>query len=212
MAEAVLNAVYTVESKLADLSIKNGQLIFISDTNQICLDFNNKRTIYDQIVTLESENERTSILAPSDLFYFVKETGVLWRYTSGDWIQLTTNPAINIVYADNKSDFPSNGKGYVLYISTQSNMIYRWDSVSHTYNSMGVSKSELEQTVNDLKNYVDEKIIEVETFSNLPNAGKTGTIYIVKGENKTYRWDDTNIKYYCIGSDYNDITLIDANN
>ena len=208
MADAILKAVYTVNSKLKDLPIENGQLIFISDLNEIHLDFNNKRTVFNQIKVLENESERISISDPVELFYLVKDTGVLWRYAGGDWIQLTTNPAINIVYENDKSSFPLKGKGDVLYISTSENLIYRWDNSE--YKAMGVSESKLEQTIKDLKSYVDDKIVQKEIFSDLPVSGKEGVIYIVKSENKTYRWDDNNIKYYCIGSNYNDIEVIDA--
>lgn len=43
---------------------------------------------------------------------------------------------------------------------------------------------------------------------NFPSVGKPGNVYIDTLANKTYRWDDENLKYYCIGSDYNDINLI----
>ena len=34
--------------------------------------------------------------------------------------------------------------------------------------------------------------------------------YIDKGENRVYRWDDANLKYYTVGSDYNEIEIIDG--
>ena len=45
---------------------------------------------------------------------------------------------------------------------------------------------------------------------NFPAVGKDGNIYIDRLTNKTYRWDDKDIKYYCIGSDYSEIDLIDC--
>ena len=45
---------------------------------------------------------------------------------------------------------------------------------------------------------------------NFPTVGKPGNIYIDTLTNKLYRWDDDTIKYYCVGSDYSEIDLIDC--
>lgn len=50
----------------------------------------------------------------------------------------------------------------------------------------------------------------VSTYASLPSVGSEACIYIVKNQNKTYRWDDDSNRYYCIGSDYNDIDVIDG--
>ena len=49
---------------------------------------------------------------------------------------------------------------------------------------------------------------QYEGIINFPNIGDPECLYIDTLANKTYRWDDVNLKYYCIGSDYNDIELI----
>ena len=88
----IMSVLSTTASRLPDLSIKNGQLIFIRDSQTIALDFNDKRTFYNEIVVLQTDIERTSLLTPiSGLFYFVEETNVLWRYQS-QWKQITTPP------------------------------------------------------------------------------------------------------------------------
>lgn len=43
-----------------------------------------------------------------------------------------------------------------------------------------------------------------------PNIGNASKIYVATAENKTYRWSDDDLKYYCIGSDYNDINIING--
>ena len=41
---------------------------------------------------LQTDSERTSLLAPiSGLFYFVKDTNILWTYQS-EWKQITVSP------------------------------------------------------------------------------------------------------------------------
>lgn len=54
----------------------------------------------------------------------------------------------------------------------------------------------------------------IQQFSSLyafPTPGDESIIYLDKSTNKTYRWDDNNTRYYCIGSDYEDIKIIDGN-
>lgn len=97
MADAektILSVVETTASRLPDLSIKNGQLIFVKDSQKIALDIDNKRTFYNQTVVLQTESERSSLLAPIvGLFYFVIETTILWTYQTEGWIQITTPPS-----------------------------------------------------------------------------------------------------------------------
>ncbi len=87
-----LSVIATTASQLPNLDIKNGQLIFVKDEQSIALDLNDKRTVYKQIVVLQTDSERTSLLAPiSGLFYFVKDTNILWTYQS-EWKQITVSP------------------------------------------------------------------------------------------------------------------------
>ena len=41
-----------------------------------------------------------------------------------------------------------------------------------------------------------------------PSIGKPNMIYVAKDENKTYRFNEDSLTYYCIGSDYNEIEVI----
>ena len=45
-----------------------------------------------------------------------------------------------------------------------------------------------------------------------PNIGDTGVFYIDVGANKIYRWDPDNLKYYCVGSDYEQVNCINGGN
>ena len=96
----VLSAIATVNSKLSDLEVKDGQLIFVQDKNTIALDFGGKRRLYKQIEELSTEDARLSMLAPvNGQYYFVVETGVLWTYQN-DWVRITTTPSDIKNYAD----------------------------------------------------------------------------------------------------------------
>lgn len=54
--------------------------------------------------------------------------------------------------------------------------------------------------------------VQVEALANLPNVGSENTVYFVKNENATYRWDDAGLKYYCTGRDYQEIKVINGGN
>lgn len=116
---ATVKFITTVNSKLSQLEVVNGQLIFVSDTQRIYLDFNNTRTEYSQIIVLRNEDQRLDI-NPVEGFYFVLDTNILWRYESG-WIQLTTPPKENVVFI-NYEDLPEEGMEQVLYI-TENNFL-----------------------------------------------------------------------------------------
>ena len=55
---SILKAVSTVDSKLSNLPIEDGQLIFVYDKKKIVLDNHGIRTIYEQIQTIENEDQR----------------------------------------------------------------------------------------------------------------------------------------------------------
>lgn len=122
MTTAIVKFVSTVDSKLSQLTIENGQLIFASDTRRIYLDFNNIRTEYSQIIPLVDETSREEYMAPIRGFYFVQETNCLWHYDGG-WVQLTSPPKEQIVFVD-YINLPSIGKEEILYITETDS--YKW--------------------------------------------------------------------------------------
>lgn len=128
--KTIMSVVATTASRLPDLSIKNGQLIFVKDSQKVALDLNDKRTFYNQIVVLQTDLERQSLLAPiSGLFYFVIDTAVLWHYEQ-TWIQITTSPN-EIVYIG--VSLPELGSANTLYVDTALNNVSVWDDDTKKY-------------------------------------------------------------------------------
>lgn len=85
----VLSPIATVKSKLSNLAVKDGQLVFVQDKNEIAFDFGGSRKVYKQIEELATDDERASLLAPvNGFYYYVVDPGVLWTYQDG-WIQLS---------------------------------------------------------------------------------------------------------------------------
>lgn len=78
----------SVKSKATDTSVipvTDGQFLIVTDTKQLMYDFGATRITLGDIIELDTEAERVALLTPLDKFYFVKDTKVLWRYTSGAW-------------------------------------------------------------------------------------------------------------------------------
>lgn len=127
----ILSTVATTATRLPDLAIKEAQLIFIQDKQKIALDLNGKRTFYNQIVTLQTDDERKLMLAPvNGVFYFVIGTAVLWTYQDNQWVKITTPPN-EIIHIG--IDMPQLGSENVLYVNTESKSISVWDSSGSVY-------------------------------------------------------------------------------
>lgn len=127
--KAILSACATVGSKLSDLAIKNGQLVFVQDKHRIALDFNDKRVFYNQIEELSTETERASMLAPvNGIYYFVIDSAVLWTYQNR-WIQITTPPE-DVVFIG--VELPVMGSNKTLYVDMTGG-ISVWDDAAQEY-------------------------------------------------------------------------------
>lgn len=82
--------VKTNKSLLGTTDISNGCVYFVDDTKELFFDFDSKRSEVKDILVLEKESERTSILfVPLNKFYFVLETKILWFYKDGSWYQVS---------------------------------------------------------------------------------------------------------------------------
>lgn len=108
----------TTSSKIKNLIIEDGNLIFIQDAGRIAFDFKGKRVFYNQIVELETEAERLTLDSPLSGYYFVISTGVLWHYREelSEWIQITEKPE-QVVFIG--VELPELGTANKLYATTE---------------------------------------------------------------------------------------------
>lgn len=142
----ILSVCATVGSKLSDLAIKNGQMLFIQDKHRIAMDYNGKRVFYNQIDELDTEAARKSLLAPlSGHYYFVIETAVLWTYRDNGWVQITTPPE-DIVFIG--ATLPELGSHKTLYVDTTNSELSIWDDALLDYvvvadNTTAISNEEI---------------------------------------------------------------------
>lgn len=126
----ILSVISTTASRLPDLAIKDGQLIFVKDSQKVALDIGSKRTFYNQITILQTESERQSLLAPIEgLFYFVIENAVLWYYET-QWFQITTPPK-DVVFIG--TVLPELGSNKTVYIDKTEKTVAIWDDDASDY-------------------------------------------------------------------------------
>lgn len=126
----ILSVISTTASRLPDLAIKDGQLIFVKDSQKVALDIGSKRTFYNQITILQTESERQSLLAPIEgLFYFVIENAVLWYYET-QWFQITTPPK-DVVFIG--TVLPELGSNKTVYIDKTEKTVSIWDDDASDY-------------------------------------------------------------------------------
>lgn len=112
--KSVLKLVATTSSKIRDLVIENGQLIFLQDIGRIALDFKDKRVFYNQIVELGTETERLALENPLSGYYFVISSGCLWHYNA-EWTPITGMPE-QVVFMG--VELPELGSANKIYANT----------------------------------------------------------------------------------------------
>lgn len=85
-------------------------------------------------------------------------------------------------------------------------------SVMRTYS--GVQNATTETVVDNNKKTIEVRLKPQQYNSKFefPNIGDSSVEYIDKTANRVYRWDDTALTYYCVGSDYNEIKVINGGN
>lgn len=144
-ARKTLSVCATTGSHLPDISIKDGQLIFVQDLHRIAFDFNGKRVFYNQIEEIESEQERVSFASPEfGRFYFVIETAVLWVYRN-EWIALNSSPE-DVLFIG--VEMPELGSSRKLYVNKKNKEISIWDENSEGY-LVVANKSEIKSITNE---------------------------------------------------------------
>jgi len=139
-----LSICVTSGSRLSDLVIKDGQLVFVRDKHRIAFDFGGKRTFYNQIEEVATEEERLNLTPENGVYYFVIGTAVLWTYQN-EWIQLTTPPKEYLFIG---VELPELGSENVLYVNKNGG-ISIWDNENSKY-----------VTVADKNEYVSESDID----------------------------------------------------
>lgn len=88
-----------------------------------------------------------------------------------------------------------------------------------TKNQKYLSLAGMEHYTDEVKKLIRKMIdessdFEIETadsYLHFPVVGNVNHIYIDTTDNATYRWNQDDLHYYCIGRDWENIDLINAN-
>ena len=127
----VLSLIATTSSRIKDLIIEEGQLIFLQDLGRIAFDHNGKRVFYNQITELASESDRIALKEPLSGYYFVIDTATLWFYQDG-WIQNTNKPE-QIICIDVELPTLGQAKENLLYVNKSEKEIVIFDKQLNDY-------------------------------------------------------------------------------
>lgn len=142
MAKAKAKLFYTTSKYLDTLPVKNGNIIFVSDINTVCLDMHNRRTTYTTIYTFGTDWDRQHWNDPQSGFYFVKNTNILWRYDEDrGWRQITASGLNPVIISQSKEEFPEEGDESKLYVSDDG--VWTWKDGNQDY-YLVANKSEWE--------------------------------------------------------------------
>lgn len=123
----------TNSEHIDEINVNLGNLLFCEDTKRIYLDGEAGRICYDSIMVFETDADRSNFLYPSDGFYFVSETKVLWRYEDNEWTSITEPPTNNVVFIP-KEELPTEGEFAVLYVCGTE--MFVWSPTENRYISM----------------------------------------------------------------------------
>lgn len=129
-SNSIVKLYETTEGKLSTIPVVTGQMIFVRDSHTIYMDSHGLRVSYSNLTVLDTEADRTSILAPVQGTYYVQETHILWSYGKDGWWQLTPEN-LNPIFCGSLEDFPKVGSDNTLYVDKD--VIYKWDSVLSKY-------------------------------------------------------------------------------
>ena len=151
MGESIMRLIATNSNKIRNLTIKDGQLIFIQDLGRIAFDVQGKRVFYNQIVELNTEAEREALENPLDGYYFIIGSGCLWFYKDKEWIQITKRPE-DILQID--VELPQLGQENKIYINKAEQDISVWDEETNQY--IPVANYTMDVTVEDIENLFND--------------------------------------------------------
>lgn len=59
---------------------------------------------------------------------------------------------------------------------------------------------------------VGGNVANYDTHYNFPAVGDARVLYVAGKENAVYRWDEKDLKYFCVGRDYTELNEINGGN
>ena len=79
------------------------------------------------------------------------------------------------------------------------------------YDGMEIYTDEVKKLIKKIALESSDKIKTYANHLQFPITGEKDVLYVTTEENKTYRWDENDTKYFCVGSDWEEIDVINGN-
>ena len=119
----------------------------------------------------------------------------------------TTQQNATIKYKD------TEGNIHIIYPITQiQNVIGLANSLSSKQDTLTAGSGIIieDGVIKITDNLLESHVVTEDSYFDFPAVGDGNTIYIASDTGRSYKWDSDELKYICIGTDYNAIDLIDG--
>ena len=106
-----------------------------------------------------------------------------------------------------------DGNIHVLYPNTKSqNVIGLTNLLSNKQDTLTAGSGIVIENgvIHVTDNLLESHVVTENSYFDFPAVGDGNTIYIASDTGRSYKWDSDELKYICIGTDYNAIDLIDG--
>lgn len=162
---ALLKPIEVIYSRLSEVPIIRGQVIFCTDTNDIFLDSSDGSRVHmTDVIKLKTEEEREALFVPLiGKIYLVEESNKLYKHNGTDWETISIDISINDDSVEHTELTPGilEKKGIKYAPKTLASVVYLEDgeTVSDRLNSIG--NTELSYTKNNVLTDVETSKIEI---------------------------------------------------
>lgn len=94
---ALLKTIEVIYSRLSEVPISHGQVIFCTDTNDIFLDSSDGSRVHmTDVIKLKTEEEREALFVPLiGKIYLVEETNKLYKHNGAEWETISIDISID---------------------------------------------------------------------------------------------------------------------
>ena len=117
----------TNSANIDNIPVIAGNLIFCEDSKRVYFDGESGRVCYDSIIIFDTDEDRVDLQNPFESFYYVKDSGMLWRYDEDlGWQVLNEASFQNVTFIE-KEYLPEEGEYEILYVCGDEEYVWRND-------------------------------------------------------------------------------------
>lgn len=150
------------------------------------------------------EKYNALVMKDADALYFLNDGSLYKGSLLMTNIKFVTgfpaSPQIDTLYIDANSGIMKYYTGET-YIDITKQIIQSIDNSTHNQIPTALAAKE----------YADRRVNRYADLSLFPAVGEHNAIYIDENKNCTYIWNVDKLAYICVGSDYNNIEIINGN-